>query len=130
MLNMLLIIGMSIVSAAFILYTLAYYLECRSRILSYKVLGFFTAGVFFDFTATVFMILVSRNMSITPHGILGYTALMAMLGDVILLQLQRKRKGLNAEIPKNLHIYSTVAYFWWITAFSAGGLLVMLSGIK
>ena len=125
MLNPLLIAGMTVVNFALITYSLACFFEVRKRRLSAQVLGFFTAGVLLDITATTLMILGSRKIPITPHGILGYTALAAMLTDVILLWRQKKIKGLNGEISKKLHIYSTIAYCWWVIAYIAGAMLVM-----
>jgi EamA domain-containing membrane protein RarD len=125
-LNPFLITGMFIVVFALMSYSAAIFFEVKTRLASRAVLGFFTAGVIFDITSTTFMILGSRHIPITPHGLLGYSALAVMLIDAVLLWRHRMTKGAGVKIPRGLHIYSITAYSWWVLAFIAGGLLVMI----
>jgi len=129
MLNPLLITGMSIVMFAFVSYTIAIIFEIRTRLASNAVIGFFTAGVLMDITSTTFMILGSRHIPITLHGIIGYTALAVMIIDTILMWRYRAKNGRHGRLSKALHNYSVCAYSWWVVAFIAGGMLVMM-GIK
>lgn len=107
-------------------YSTAIFFEIRRRTASGAVLGFFTAGVIFDITSTTFMILGSRHIALTLHGLLGYSALAAMLIDVVLLWKHRIEKGDNLTISRPLHLYSMLAYTWWVIAFIAGAMLVMI----
>jgi hypothetical protein len=125
-LNPLLITGMSIVFFALLSYSTAVFFEFKTRIASRVVLGFFTAGVIFDITSTTFMILGSRQIAITLHGLIGYSALAGMLIDAVFLWRHRIAKGNEIKISRSLHIYSMAAYSWWVIAFIAGGLLVMV----
>ncbi len=126
MLNPMIITGMAVVTCALALYSIAVYYEFKTHTVSKKVLFFFTAGVMLDITSTTFMIIGSRRIPITPHGILGYTALTVMLIDVFLLWRLRLQKGAGEKLPEMLHRYSASAYSWWVLAYIAGGLLVML----
>jgi heme/copper-type cytochrome/quinol oxidase subunit 2 len=110
---------------ALISYTIAMILEIKTRLASKAVVGFFTSGVIFDITSTACMILGSRHIPITLHGIIGYTALAVIITDTIFMWRHRK-KAKDVKLPDALHYYSVCAYSWWIIAFIAGGLLVML----
>ena len=124
--NQFLITGMIIVFFALFSYSTAVFFEIRTRTTSRAVLGFFTAGVIFDLSSTTCMIIGSRHIALTLHGLLGYSALAAMLIDVVLLWKHRIEKGDNLTISRPLHRYSTLAYTWWIIAFIAGAMLVMI----
>lgn len=124
--NQFLIAGMTIVLFAFVSYSTAISFEVKNRKASNALLGFFTAGVILDVSSTVCMILGSRHMAITPHGLLGYSALAGMIIDAVLLWKHRVQKGDNLTLSRPVHLYSRLAYAWWIIAFIAGALLVMI----
>lgn len=128
MLNPLIITGMIIVTGALILYSIAIYYERKFQTAALKVLSFYSSGVVLDITSTTFMILGSRHIPITPHGLLGYSALIVMIIDVCLIWRHNRKNGVKIKLSKFLHIYSLIAYSWWILAFIAGGLLVMIGG--
>ena len=88
------------------------------------VLIFLTSGLILDITATSFMIYGSSNSAFTLHGMLGYSALLAMLIDTYLIWKNYLKFG--EIIKKSIHQYSLIAYLWWIVAFITGGLLVAL----
>ncbi len=122
--NSTLILGTIIVTLALVLYTIGVFLEQRSRFVSPKVLFFLTIGIISDVTATIFMIIGSNNGPITFHGCLGYSALAAMLIDIVLIWRHWfHRHGNQTSTP--LHFYTRIAYIWWILAFIAGGFLTM-----
>lgn len=112
------------VTMALALYTVANLKERRSHRATAGVLGFFSVALFFDVTATALMILASRGEGVTPHGVLGYSALALMIVDVSLLWRHRGRQG-EAPVPKGLHLYSLVSYLYWVVAYFAGAALVM-----
>lgn len=124
--NALLITGTSIVFLALASYSTAIITEQRTKTLSRKVLIFLTLGVCLDITATVFMILGSSKGGLTLHGFIGYSSLLGMFTDAVLLWRQKSKSGFNSPIPQKLHLYSRYAYIWWVLAFITGGLLVAL----
>lgn len=124
--NLFLRVGTSIVIFALASYSIAIITEQRKKIVSKTVLTFLTLGVLLDITATTFMILGSSKGGFTTHGIIGYSSLLAMFIDAVLLWRLKLKSGINAGVPKKLHMYSRYAYVWWVMAFITGGLLVAL----
>ncbi len=122
--NLFLQLGTSIVVLALISYSIAILTEQRKKIITKAVLAFLTIGVCLDITATTFMILGSSKGVFTLHGIIGYSSLIAMFTDAVLIWRQKSKNGINANVPKPVHIYSRYAYIWWVIAFITGGLLV------
>ena len=128
-LNSTLITGMIIVTGALIFYSLAVLTEQRKKVLTPFILTTLTIGVCLDVTATSFMIIGSRNIPFTFHGILGYTALTAMLIDTILTwRYWRSEKKLQ-PVPHGLILYARFAYIWWVITYLAGGLIASM-GVK
>jgi hypothetical protein len=95
----------------------------RKNILSGFVLLFLTVGITLDITATCFMIAGSRHIPITFHGLLGYSALAAMLFDTIFVWKSRLKGGMS--LSRRLHLYTRFAYLWWVIAYFAGGFVAM-----
>lgn len=124
--NILVKTGMSIVILALASYSTAVLTEQRKKKINKKVLIFLTIGVILDITATVFMVLGSSQGMLTLHGIIGYSSLLGMFTDAVLIWRQKSKSGLNSDVPRWLHLYSRYAYLWWIIAFITGGLLVAL----
>jgi hypothetical protein len=124
--NIFLRIGTSVVILALISYSIAIITEQRKKIISKTVLLFLTLGVCIDMTATAFMIIGSSKGILTLHGIIGYSSLLAMFIDAVLIWRQKSKNGLKSGVPKGLHLYSRYAYIWWVLAFITGGLLVAL----
>lgn len=122
--NPLLQAGTSIVILALISYSIAIIGEQRSGILTKKTLGFLTLGVILDITATTFMILGSSKGGFTLHGFIGYSSLIAMSIDAVLMWRLKTKSEFGVHVPKSLHMYSRYAYIWWVLAFITGGLLV------
>ncbi len=120
-----LIIGTRVVVLALVSYSIAIFIEQKKHKASGAVLAFLSTGILLDVTATVFMIIGSPNSPFTLHGFLGYSALLAMLIDCILIWRLRLVKGANAYVPKSVHLYSRYAYLCWVIAFITGGMLVM-----
>jgi uncharacterized protein with PQ loop repeat len=121
-----LIAGSIVVTFALISYSIAIFAEQRNVRITKTVLIFLTLGICLDITATGFMITGSEDSAFTLHGFLGYSSLTAMLIDTILIWKLRTTNGINAEVPRKLHLYSRFAYTWWVIAFITGGSLVAL----
>ena len=124
--NPLVRIGTTIVFIALASYSLAIFTEQRKKILRRRILVFLTLGVALDITATIFMIPGSPKGGFTLHGILGYSALIGMFIDAVLIWQLKMKKGSYSPIPDNIHIYSRYAYIWWVIAFITGRVMVAL----
>lgn len=124
--NLFLRFGTSIVVLALVSYSIAIITEQRKKIISKTVLTYLTLGVCLDIIATTFMILGSSKGAFTLHGFIGYSSLIAMFTDAVLIWRLKLKKGINSDVPKSLHLYSRYAYIWWVIAFITGGLLVAL----
>ena len=114
------------VTIALFSYTLGTWKEQHSRRATAGARGFLALGVGLDLIATVLMILATRRNGITLHGLLGYSALAAMAVDTWLIWSHGRRRG-EAQVPQRLHLYSRLAYLYWVAAYVTGGALVMMS---
>jgi len=114
-----------IVHLALICYTVGVVNEQRLRRVTRAVAAWLTFGVVFDVVATMGMILGTDRGAFTLHGVLGYSALAAMLIDTVRMRRHRRQLG-DAEVPRSLHLYSRAAYLWWVVAYVTGATLVML----
>jgi len=123
------ITGSMIVTLALIFYTIAFAKERKAKLVLSNILLLYTTGVLLDITATVFMIIGSSKGLVTIHGLIGYSSLTAMVVDTILLWRYNLKSGPAKEVSKSLHLYSLIAYCWWIAAYITGGLLVAISKI-
>lgn len=124
--NIQLILGTIIVTAALISYSIGVITEQIKKVITKFVLVFISIGIILDITATIFMIIGSPNSPFTFHGFLGYSALGVMLVDVILIWRARLKMGINTKVPSTLHLYSRYAYLWWVVAYITGGMLVAM----
>ena len=120
-------IGSMIVTIALVFYSIGFTREQRKRKVNTRVLFFYTIGVTLDVTATVFMIIGSSRGMVTLHGFIGYSSLLGMLTDTILLWRYNRKEGPDKDVSKGLHLYSRIAYIWWVVAYITGGLLVAIS---
>jgi hypothetical protein len=121
------ITGSMIVTLALIFYSIAFAKERKLRMVTANILLFYTVGITLDITATIFMIIGSSKGLLTFHGIIGYSSLLGMLTDTILLWRFNLKFGGAREVSRNLHLYSRIAYIWWILAYITGGLLVAVA---
>jgi hypothetical protein len=121
-----LIAGTSIVNIALIAYSLFIYQERKYRKVTSKLLTFLTIGVVLDISATICMIIGSSKGPFTIHGLLGYSSLLAMAIDAVLVWRFKNKSGLNSELSKPLHTYSLIAYSWWVLAYITGAFLVFM----
>jgi hypothetical protein len=119
-------IAATVVTLALISYSIAIITEQRRRKVINRVLIFLTLGVVLDISATTMMIIVSENSPFTLHGMLGYSSLTLMVIDAVLLWRFRMKTSSSELVPKPLHLYSRIAYIWWVAAYITGTLMVML----
>ena len=111
-----------VVTVALVFYSIGVITEQRKHAVTRLVLFFLTGGVILDITSTILMIINSGNIPITAHGIIGYTALLVMLIDGILIWRYRLQKG-GSPVPRRLHLYTRIAYGWWVIAYIAGAII-------
>ena len=121
-----LLAGTIIVNFALISYSIAIITEQRKKVVNNTVLSFLTVGVLFDIVATVCMIIGSESSPFTLHGIMGYSSLTGMLIDCILIWRFRLRHGPAVLVNRRLHMYSRLAYFWWVLAYITGAILIAI----
>jgi hypothetical protein len=124
------IIGSAIVTIALIFYSIGFSKESKGKLVTGSVLLFYTIGVSLDITATILMIIGSTKGMLTLHGMIGYSSLLGMLTDTILLWRHNINMGQETKVSRSLHIYSRIAFTWWIIAYITGGLLVAVSKMR
>ncbi len=120
------LIGSMVVTIALVFYSLGYFNERKKQLITSRVLLFYTIGVLLDITATIFMIIGSSRGMVTLHGFIGYSSLLGMLTDTVLLWRHNLREGPGKTVSRRLQLFSGIAYTWWIIAFITGGLLVAI----
>jgi hypothetical protein len=124
------IIASFIVTLALIFYSIGFTGENRKKLITCRVLFFYTIGVTLDITATILMIIGSSKGMVTWHGMIGYSSLLGMLIDTIFLWRHNLGRGTGIEVNRSLYIYSRIAFIWWIIAYITGGLLVAIAKIN
>jgi hypothetical protein len=120
-------IGSFIVTIALVFYSIGFTRERRRQLVTPGILSFYTIVVSLDITATIFMIIGSTKGLVTPHGLIGYSSLLGMLTDTFILWRHYQKKGPGENVSRLVHLFSRVAYIWWIIAFITGGLLIAIS---
>jgi uncharacterized repeat protein (TIGR03987 family) len=111
-----------VVTLALICYSIGVISEQRKAQVTRRIILFITAGVLLDIASTVLMIAGSTNTPLTVHGCLGYSALLLMLIDAILIWRHWIRSR-DVQIPRNLHLYTRIAYGWWVIAYIVGAVM-------
>jgi len=98
----------------------------RFKMVSPSVLWFLSAGLILNVITAILMTTGAGNNLLSIHGILGYSSLLFMLIEAILIWRLYFIKKLYAEIGAKLRAYSRVAISWWIIAYITGTLLVIV----
>jgi hypothetical protein len=119
-----------VVTLALIFYSIGFTKENRKKLVTGHVLLFYTIGVCLDITATILMIIGSSKGMLTVHGMIGYSSLLGMLIDTILLWRFNQSHGPETEVSRGLSIYTRIAFTWWVIAYITGGLLVAISKMR
>src|ERR1035437_3187374 len=114
-------IGSFVVIFALTFYSIGFVKEQRRKLITSRILLFYVLGVLFDITATTLMILGSTKGLLTIHGFIGYSSLLGMSVDTILLWKHNQKNGPETKVSKSLDTYSRIAYIWWVVAFITGG---------
>lgn len=119
-----------VVTLALIFYSIGFTKENKGKLITSRVLLFYTIGVSLDIIATIMMILGSSKGLLTVHGMIGYSSLLGMLTDTVLLWRHNIRQGAGTEVNRKLYIYSRIAFTWWVIAYITGGMLVAISKMR
>jgi hypothetical protein len=112
-----------VVTFALLFYSVAVVTEQRKFLISKRVLFFLTGGVCLDITATTLMILGSGKLPLTVHGVIGYTALLAMFIDAALIWRCWLSNRNESHVPRSLNIYTRIAFGWWVVVYIAGAII-------
>lgn len=123
MLNSLLAAGIVLVNLALVLYASGFVLELRKGRVTRALVALFGAGLAADISATALMIAGSSRIPITLHGVLGYSALLGMIANLVILA-RIMRKGAGAPLPRKIRIVSACLFAWWVIVYIAGALLI------
>jgi len=122
--NTLILFGTILVNLALVSYSIAIIGEQRLKRISPSIFTFLTIGVLLDMVATAFMIAGSSHSAISAHGLHGYSALLGMLIDWVMMYRFKHSNGKDGLVHRGLHLYSRYAYIWWIIAYITGAVLV------
>jgi hypothetical protein len=115
--------GIASVVLALACYTMAFASEQRVRRVTGAVLGLLVLGVLLDVASAVCMIAGAHGSLLTPHGVVGFTALGIMLVLTVLAARHRRRRP-EADVPAGLHAFFRIAYALWVLAFLSGVAMV------
>ena len=122
--NPTLIEAVTVVTFALIFYSIAIITEQRKSSITRFVLTFLTLGVILDISSTTLMIIGSGKIPITIHGFIGYSALLVMLVDAVLIWRYWNRNQ-SDKVSRDLNLYTRFAYTWWVVAYIAGAIIAM-----
>lgn len=117
--------GIVFINLALLAYTAGMFGVHRRGRASAFVLSAFTLAVVFDVIATGCMVAGSHRPWYSPHGLVGYLALVVMIVVVGRLWGLR-REGRDGEIPAGLRAFLRFAYVTWLIAFAIGVALAMM----
>lgn len=123
--NPIAIVGAFIITLSLLSYGIGSITLIRFKIVGSIVLIFLSLGVIFDLAAISLMISGARATPFTLHGLLGYSALLVMLIGTLLVWRIYFKYGIDTNINKKILRYTTFAYFWWVSAYITGSLIVL-----
>lgn len=114
------IIGFISVTIALICYVIAVWKEQRTQLLSGPVLFFFTAGLVSEAGGIIGMTLAATKPPFTVHGMMGYSAFVAMI--VLVFAAWKLRLGENRDkaVPPWLHHYIRYVFIYWVITYITG----------
>ncbi len=123
--NPLSLIGAFVITLSLLSYGIGSIAVQHFKHVSRGVLIFLTLGVLLDFAAIIFMISGSTKGIFSLHGILGYTATITMVIDVVLVWRCYFRSGLDSVIGNFVLLISKIAYAWYLFVYITGSLLII-----
>jgi hypothetical protein len=118
-------LGAILIFFALLFYTIGILKEQMKKTTSWFVLIFLGLGVLFDVAATGLMMAGAQGKVFTAHGVIGYSALITMVIDTILIWRFHFKNPANTPVTKGLHLYTRACYAWWMVAFLTGTAMAM-----
>ena len=125
--EMVIIVGVIFIHIALVLYSVFIYKESKYKRATKGVLGFITAAVIFDVSATICMMIGTVEKYFTLHGILGYTAVVVMITDAIFIWKHWNKHGSEVPFSDTLNRNSKLGYILWLIAFGTGEMLAVIN---
>jgi hypothetical protein len=125
--EMVIVVGVIFIHIALVLYSVFIYKESKHKRATKGVLGFITAAVIFDISATVCMMIGTVEGFLSLHGILGYTAVVVMIIDAIFIWKHSNKHGSEVPFSDTLNRNSKLGYILWLVAFGTGELLAVIN---
>lgn len=123
--NFLAMFGAFIITLSLLSYGIGSIAVVRFKIVTPGILVFLTLGVLLDFVAVTMMVVNSEKSIFSLHGILGYTAMLTMLVNMILVWRCYFKSGFDSVISNPLITYTKIAYVWWLIVYITGSILVI-----
>jgi hypothetical protein len=125
--EMVIIVGVIFIHIAFVLYTVFIYKESKHKRATKGVVGFITAAVIFDISATICMMIGTIEEYFTLHGILGYSAVAVMMTDAFFIWKHKIKHGTEVLFSDTLNRNSRLGYILWLFAFGTGEILAIMN---
>jgi hypothetical protein len=123
--NFLAVVGAFIITLSLLSYGIGIIAVVRFKIVTPGILVFLTLGVILDFIAVIMMIINSEKSMFSLHGLLGYSAMLTMIINVILVWRCYLKNGFDSVISNPVIVYSKIAYAWWLITYITGSILVI-----
>jgi hypothetical protein len=123
--NFLAVVGAFIITLSLLSYGIGIIAVVRFKIVTPGILVFLTLGVILDFIAVIMMIINSEKSMFSLHGLLGYSAMLTMIINVILVWRCYLKNGFDSVISNSVIVYSKIAYAWWLITYITGSILVI-----
>lgn len=120
------VIGAFVMTFSFLAYGIGSVTVERFRIVGSVVLIFMSVGIVFE-TAAFLMVYLGANELISGlRGLVGASAFLIMLANVVWVWLVYFKKGIDAPVSTALLHYTKTAYFVWVLAYLAGIVILIL----
>lgn len=123
--NFLAVVGAFIITLSLLSYGIGSIAVVRFKIVTPGILVFLTLGVVLDFVAVVMMVINSEKSIFSLHGVLGYSAMITMIINVILVWRCFFKNGFDSVISNPIILYTKIAYAWWLITYITGSILVI-----
>jgi hypothetical protein len=117
--------GAFVITFSLLAYGIGIISLARFKLVSTGVLVYITTGVVLDIIGAVLMIVASSRSPFTMHALLGFSGLLVMLINALLLWRYFRKNGSETWVSGSLLLYSKLAYLWWMVAYILGSLLII-----
>ncbi len=119
------LLGAILITFALLSYGIGFISIQRFKIITSGVLIFLSLGVLLDIVAVSLMIAGAKTTPFTWHGLIGYSASVTMIINLILVWQIYIKKGMYSKIRKSVITYSKFAFGWWLITYITGSLMVL-----